>query len=253
MEHFKKHRLQNDGKHLFLSLMMSILPFLSFAQKDKSYRHHDIDVGFAAEIPDNFKTESHDGYIDHSISASNFRVSYAYSIFKKLAVGVYCALYSEQESLSGHGESDYNSLMKELKKVGITNPWSYVVEGLDWNGAKTLLNEYQRDFGKYYNKDGSENFAHNNRIAVVPFVRAFWFRKVFAVNKWPNHIINFDMYSSAGFGMCAIVSGDKCTKNEKTTASVYYLVPVCVEFGIDNIKVFGELGGPLSFGLRIGF
>lgn len=242
----------NTGKRLLL-FWMTMLPFLSLAQKDKSYRHHDIDAGVSTVIPDNFKIEGHDGYISHNSSSFNFRVSYAYNLFRHLAVGVNFALYSEQESLSGHGEYDYNLLMKEFEKVGITKPWAYVVEGLDWNGVKHLLNEYQRDFGKYYNKDGSENFAHNSRIAVVPFVRAFWFRKVFEVNKSASHIINFDMYSSLGFGICAIVSGDKCTKNEKNMASVYYLAPICMEFGFDNIKVFGEIGLPSSFGLRFGF
>lgn len=64
-------------KRLFLFLMMSILPFLSFAQKEKPYNHHDIDAGITAVIPDNFKTGGHDEYISHTSSSFNFRVSYA--------------------------------------------------------------------------------------------------------------------------------------------------------------------------------
>ena len=87
-------------KHLLLFLI-SMSPFLSFAQKEKSYRHHDIDAGITSYILDDFKIEGHDGYIRHDYSAFNFRVSYAYSLFSHLAVGVNCVLYSVQESLSG--------------------------------------------------------------------------------------------------------------------------------------------------------
>lgn len=242
-----------------LTLLLLALSLLLASAQQSTFKRHDIDFAITTDPIDNFNTGNHDDYIGHGITEQNYRLSYSFSITKHIALGVIFTAYSETESLSSHGQYVLDDLLDRFSHYGFAMPWEYNVENLscsywqDLGLLKSLVNEYQRDFGGLYNYDGSENFVHNKRIAFVPFIRCYWFRKGIMMTKNSTRPFNIGMYSSFGYGLCSIISGDKCSENETKLASMIQVQLICFEVGYNNFRVFGEAGAPSCFGIKIGF